>query len=66
MIRLPFGRALKDKNGDKPSETFATYCRDELERRRDCGADFDEERFKAAVDLAVEKLVAMEEKEGKA
>ena len=66
MIRIPFSRASKDRDGDKPSAAFSDYCQEELERRRDSGADFDEGRFQAAVDLAVGRLRAMEEKEGTA
>jgi len=66
MIRIPFSRTAKDDDGDKPSEVFSDYCRDELERRRDSGADFDEKRFEAAVALAVGRLRAMEESEVKA
>lgn len=65
MIRIPFSRAAKDEKGDKISVTFSEYCREELERRRDRGVDFDEGRFKTAVDLVVDRLRAMEEKEGK-
>jgi hypothetical protein len=66
MIRNPFSRAAKEEDGDKASEIFSEYCRDELERRRDRGSDFDEERFETAVALAVGRLRAMEANEGKA
>jgi hypothetical protein len=66
MIRIPFGRTAKEDDDAKPSEVFSDYCREELERRRDRGADFDENRFEAAVDLAAGRLRAMEENEGKA
>jgi hypothetical protein len=64
MIKLPFSRKSKHEDADKPSVAFSDYCREELERRRDCGGDFDEERFQAAVDLAIGRLQGMEE-EGK-
>ncbi|MCG6863018.1 MAG: hypothetical protein LJE70_17345 [Chromatiaceae bacterium] len=66
MIRIPFSRTSKDDDSDKPSVAFSEYCRDELERRRDTGVGFDEARFEAAVELAVGRLQAMEDKEGKA
>lgn len=66
MIKIPFSRTAKDGDGDRPSAAFSDYCRDELERRRDSDADFDEDRFKAATDLVVGRLRAMEENEGKA
>lgn len=65
MIRLPFHRKPKHEDRDKPSVTFASYCHRELERRRDSGAGFDEERFRAAVELGVSRLRGMEE-EGEA
>jgi hypothetical protein len=65
MIKIPFTRTTKGEDNDKASVAFADYCRGELERCRDRGADFDEERFKAAVDLAVARLRAMEEGTGK-
>ncbi len=65
MIRIPFGRPSKGAQTGKVSVVFSDYCRDELERWHDRGEDFDEERFKAAVDLAVNRLRAMEEKEDK-
>lgn len=66
MIRFPFSRTAKDEDRDTPSAAFLAYCRDELERRRDAGLAFDEELFKAAVDLAVTRLQAIERDEGKA
>lgn len=66
MIRIPFSRTSKDTDGDTASVAFSNYCRDELERRRDSGTGFDEDRFKVAVDLAAGRLQEMEENEGKA
>ena len=65
MIKIPFGRGSKDEASRKASVAFADYCHDELERRRDSGKDFDEKRFAAAVELAVGRLRAVEEIEGK-
>lgn len=61
MIKLPFHRKPKDDGSDKPSVAFANYCNGELERRRDSGVDLDEERFRAAVELAVGRLRETEE-----
>lgn len=66
MIKIPFSRTSKDGDEDRPSTAFSEYCRDELERRRDSDTEFDEDRFKLAVDLALDRLRAMEESEGKA
>ena len=44
-------------------QTFADYCREELERLRDSGGAFDEEEFRAAVDLAIGRLEALENEE---
>jgi len=62
MIKLPFHRKLEHEDRDQPSVAFARYCQRELERRRDSGARLDEERFGAAVDLAVDRLRGMEGK----
>lgn len=60
MIKLPFSRQSGDGSPDGPSASFADYCREELERRRDSGTPFDEAQFQAAVDLAVGRLQSME------
>jgi hypothetical protein len=64
MIRFPFGRKSSEQDNDRPSRAFADYCRDELERARDSGAGFDEQRFHAAMELALERLQALERGEG--
>ena len=64
MIKNPFNRKTKDDDGNLPSAAFAEYCRDELERRRDSEGPFDEEEFLSAVDLALERLQAMEGEQG--
>ena len=64
MIRLPFGRKSSEQDGDRPSRAFEDYCREELERARDSGAAFDEQRFRAAMELALERLQALERGEG--
>lgn len=65
MIKLPFSLKSKEDPNERPSEAFAAYCDKELERMRDAGEDFDEARFKAAVELALQRLRAVEEEEGK-
>jgi hypothetical protein len=65
VIKFPFSRKLKGESAEKLSDFFADYCREELERRRDCGGELDEARFHAAVDLAVGRLRGIED-EGKA
>ncbi|MGD2119523.1 MAG: hypothetical protein PVG66_14270 [Chromatiales bacterium] len=47
----------------KPSRGFTLYCEQELERRRNKGEDFDEEAFRAAVDLTIAKLQMLEDEE---
>lgn len=63
MMKLPFSRKSKDDDMRRPTAVFAAYCHDELERMRDVGAVPDEERFRAAVELAMERLQAMEDEE---
>lgn len=63
MIRLPFSRRPKDDSPQGPSTAFARYCREELERLRDSGQAFDEERFAAAVELAQSRLKALDEED---
>jgi len=65
MIKLPFHRKPTNEGRDMPSVAFETYCQRELERRRDAGVGLNEERFRAAVELAVARLRGME-KEGEA
>jgi hypothetical protein len=60
MIRLPFSHKSADEAGERAYAAFEDYCREELERRRDAGADLDEKRFRAAADLAAGRLRAME------
>jgi hypothetical protein len=64
MIKLPFGRKPSEQVSDRPSRAFADYCREELERARDSGDGFDEQRFRAAMELALERLRALERGEG--
>ena len=45
----------------RSSEEFAAFCEGELERRRNSGAEFDEEDFRQAKDLALTKLRFVEE-----
>ncbi|MCU0833798.1 MAG: hypothetical protein MUC77_05070 [Chromatiaceae bacterium] len=65
MIRLPFGRKPAGEAAPRPSAAFAAWCEEELERRRDARADFDEPAFRAAVALALGRLKA-KEREGRA
>lgn len=60
MIRLPFARKLGEAAAPKPSEAFAAWCAEELERRRDAAEGFDESAFRAAVALASSRLKAKE------
>jgi len=63
MLKLPFARKPKDEDAERSSVAFADYCREELERLRDSGGAFDEEEFRAAVDLAIGRLEALENEE---
>jgi hypothetical protein len=64
MIKLPFSLKSKEDPNARPSAAFTAYCDAELERRRDSGEDFDEARFRAAVELALTRLRAAEDEEG--
>lgn len=59
MMRLPFSRKPTGDDGKSADAAFREYCGQELERRRDSGAELDEARFQAAVDLAVGRLREM-------
>lgn len=48
---------------NKPSEDFATYCEAEFERRLNSGTMFEENNYRQAMDMVMEKLVSMEEGE---
>ena len=48
-----------------PSEEFAAYCEAEFERRLNSGDDFDETAYREAMEMAMKKLVLLEE-EGQA
>lgn len=63
MIKLPFSRKPTEEASVKSSVAFAAYCKAERERRRDTTAGLDEQRFQAAMDLALERLRAYEAKE---
>lgn len=63
MMKLPFSRKPTGEDGGDVCVQFARYCREELERRRDGGSPLDEERFQAAVSLAVGRLREMEQEE---
>ena len=56
MMKLPFSTKTKDAMNERPSLVFSKYCAEELERRRDAGKALDEQRFQAAVELALERL----------
>ena len=61
MMKLPFNTKAKDQVKELPSVIFSKYCAEELERRRDAGKAVDEQRFQAAVALALERLRQEEE-----
>lgn len=63
MIKLSFGRKPRETAAVRPSSGFADYCRDELERLKDSGESFDQAEFQAAVELALERLDALESEE---
>ncbi len=60
MIKLPFSRKTNEEPLERPSVIFAAYCAAEQERRRDTAEGLDEKRFQAAMDLALERLQALE------
>lgn len=44
-----------------PSEGFAAYCNAEFERRLNSGTEFDAESYREAMEMAMKKLVLLEE-----
>ena len=48
-----------------PSQDFAAYCEAEFERRLNSGEDFDEQRYREAMQLVMGKLQRLED-EGEA
>lgn len=54
---------LTEKEREGATEDFLAYCEQELQRRRYSEADFDQERYDAAMRLVLDKLnsVGMEE-----
>ena len=60
MIKLPCSRKTQDEHQDRPSVAFAADGAAERERRRDTAEGLDEKRFQAALDLALERLQALE------
>lgn len=45
----------------KPSEEFAAYCEAEFERRLNSGDDFDEARYRRAMDMVLDRLRRLED-----
>lgn len=45
----------------RPSEAFTSFCMAEFERRRNSGEPFDETSYRDAMNLALEKIRALEE-----
>ncbi len=44
-----------------PSEEFAAYCEAEFERRQNSGDEFDEASYRDAMEMAMKKLILLEE-----
>jgi hypothetical protein len=44
-----------------PSEEFAAYCEAEFERRLNSGDDFDESRYRRAMDMVLDRLRRLED-----
>jgi hypothetical protein len=44
-----------------PSQEFALFCEAEFERRLNSGNDFDEQRYRRAMELVMEKLRRLED-----
>lgn len=51
----------KPKDANTPSQEFALFCESEFERRRNSGNDFDEQRYRRAMRLVMEKLQRLED-----
>lgn len=50
---------------NKPSDEFAAYCEAEFERRLNSGQEFDEMRYRKAMDMVLDRLTRLEQ-EGRA
>lgn len=57
---IALSRKTQDEHQDRPSVVFAAYAAAERERWRDTAEGLDEKRFQAALDLALERLQALE------
>jgi hypothetical protein len=53
--------ASSPKESSTPSQEFALFCEAEFERRLNSGSDFDEQRYRRAMGLVVEKLQRLED-----
>lgn len=63
MIKFPFSLKSREDVNETPSAAFSAYCEAELERLRDAGEHFDEARYKAAMEMALARLRAVETEE---
>ena len=61
MSDSTIGNDSKRSHDQTPSEEFTSYCEAEFERRINSGGDFDEQRYRQAMKLVVEKLRRLEE-----
>jgi hypothetical protein len=53
--------ASKPNDANTPSQEFALFCEAEFERRLNSGNDFDEQRYRRAMGLVMEKLQRLED-----
>ncbi len=53
-------KPLNAKGLQSPAAAFATFCKEERERRASSGESFDEDRFDEAMELALKKLKVLE------
>lgn len=51
----------RHKGISRPSEEFAAYCDAEFERRLNSGEAFDEQAYRKAMAMVLERLVRLEE-----
>jgi hypothetical protein len=54
-------KPLSTSDISRPSTGFTQYCMEELERRRNSGATFDEAAFMEAMELAIARLQTLED-----
>lgn len=61
MSEAESSTASSPSENKTPSQEFALFCEAEFERRLNSGNDFDEQQYRRAMDLVMEKLRRLED-----